>query len=55
MIRRTCTELTVQLRVGGRVMINNAKLDFLDFVRDSLDGFVSVTLSLDGEPNFVSR
>ncbi len=35
-----------QLRVGGYVMNDNAEPDFLDFIRDPLNGFLSVTLPL---------
>jgi predicted O-methyltransferase YrrM len=35
-----------QLRVGGYVMNDNAEPDFLDFVRDSGNGFLSVTLPI---------
>ena len=37
-----------QLRVGGYVMNDNAEADFLDFIRDSANGFVSLTLPLKG-------
>jgi predicted O-methyltransferase YrrM len=35
-----------QLRVGGYVMNDNAEPDFLDFVRDPGNGFLSVTLPI---------
>jgi predicted O-methyltransferase YrrM len=35
-----------QLRVGGYVMNDNAEPDFLDFIRDPSNGFLSVTLPL---------
>jgi predicted O-methyltransferase YrrM len=35
-----------QLRVGGYVMNDNAEPDFLDFIRDPQNGFLSVTLPL---------
>ncbi|MGY3482774.1 putative O-methyltransferase YrrM [Bradyrhizobium sp. USDA 4011] len=35
-----------QLRVGGYVMNDNAEADFLQFVRDPKNGFVSITLPL---------
>jgi len=35
-----------QLRVGGYVMNDNAEPDFLEFIRDSGNGFISVTLPL---------
>jgi predicted O-methyltransferase YrrM len=37
-----------QLRVGGYVMNDNAEADFLAFVRDPNNGFVSITLPLKG-------
>ncbi|MHC2250471.1 O-methyltransferase [Bradyrhizobium embrapense] len=37
-----------QLRVGGYVMNDNAEADFLEFVRDPRNGFVSITLPLKG-------
>ncbi|MTV13454.1 MULTISPECIES: class I SAM-dependent methyltransferase [Bradyrhizobium] len=37
-----------QLRVGGYVMNDNAEADFLEFVRDPNNGFVSITLPLKG-------
>ncbi|MFI6170659.1 O-methyltransferase [Nocardia sp. NPDC051052] len=37
-----------QLRVGGYVMNDNAEPDFLAYVRDPANGFVSVTLPLHG-------
>jgi len=35
-----------QLRVGGYVMNDNAEPDFLDFIRDPRNGFLSVTLPI---------
>jgi hypothetical protein len=35
-----------QLRVGGFVMNDNAESDFLDFVREPANGYVSVTLPI---------
>jgi predicted O-methyltransferase YrrM len=35
-----------QLRVGGYVMNDNAEPDFLDFVREPANGFLSVTLPI---------
>ena len=35
-----------QLRVGGYVMNDNAEPDFLEFIRDPGNGFISVTLPL---------
>lgn len=37
-----------QLRVGGYVMNDNAEPDFLDFIRDPANGFLSITLPLKG-------
>lgn len=37
-----------QLRVGGYVMNDNAEADFLEFVRDPNNGFLSITLPLKG-------
>jgi hypothetical protein len=35
-----------QLRLGGCVMNDNAEPDFLEFIRDPGNGFISVTLPL---------
>jgi predicted O-methyltransferase YrrM len=35
-----------QLRIGGYVMNDNAEPDFLDFIRDPKNGFISVTLPI---------
>ena len=35
-----------QLRVGGYVMNDNAEPDFLDYIRDPANGFISVTLPI---------
>ena len=35
-----------QLRVGGYVMNDNAEPDFLEFIRDPRNGFISITLPL---------
>ncbi|KJC51012.1 methyltransferase [Bradyrhizobium sp. LTSP885] len=37
-----------QLRIGGYVMNDNAEPDFLEFVRDPRNGFLSITLPLKG-------
>jgi len=37
-----------QLKVGGYVMNDNAEPDFLDFIRDPTNGFLSITLPLKG-------
>jgi predicted O-methyltransferase YrrM len=38
-----------QLRVGGFVMNDNAEPDYMDFIRDPANGFVSITLPIKGE------
>jgi hypothetical protein len=38
--------LAPQIRTGGYVMNDNAEPDFLQFVRDPANGFISVTLPL---------
>ncbi|MDE1179378.1 class I SAM-dependent methyltransferase [Paraburkholderia sp.] len=35
-----------QLRVGGYVMNDNAEPDFLDYIRDPANGFISVTIPI---------
>jgi predicted O-methyltransferase YrrM len=37
-----------QLRVGAYVMNDNGEPDFLDFIRDPANGFISITLPLKG-------
>ena len=37
-----------QLRVGGYVLNDNAEPDFLEFIRDPANGFLSITLPLKG-------
>ena len=37
-----------QLRVGGYVLNDNAEPDFLDFIRDPTNGFLSITLPIKG-------
>jgi predicted O-methyltransferase YrrM len=37
-----------QLRIGGYVMNDNAEPDFLEFIRDPANGFLSVSLPLKG-------
>ncbi len=41
-----------QLRVGGYVMNDNGEPDFLEFIRDPANGFLSVTLPLKGGTEF---
>jgi hypothetical protein len=38
--------LAPQIRTGGYVMNDNAEPDFLQFVRDPANGFISVSLPL---------
>jgi predicted O-methyltransferase YrrM len=40
--------ITPQLKVGGLVMNDNAEPDFLAFIRDPTNGFISITLPLKG-------
>jgi predicted O-methyltransferase YrrM len=48
-LARQVTEIVApQLRTGGYVMNDNAEPDFLEFVRDPANGFLSVTLPLKG-------
>ena len=47
----TCQVIEIvapQLRTGGYVMNDNAEPDFLEFIRDPANGFLSVTLPLKG-------
>jgi hypothetical protein len=37
-----------QLRVGGYVLNDNAEPDFLDYIRDPANGFISMTLPIKG-------
>ncbi|MCC8970467.1 O-methyltransferase [Bradyrhizobium brasilense] len=46
--RQVIEIMAPQLRVGGYVMNDNAEADFLEFVRDPDNGFVSITLPLKG-------
>ena len=39
--------LAPQIRTGGYVMNDNAEPDFLQFVRDPANGFISVSLPLE--------
>ena len=48
-LARQVIEITApQLRIGGYVMNDNAEPDFLDYVRDPANGFLSMTLPLKG-------
>ncbi|KJC59134.1 methyltransferase [Bradyrhizobium sp. LTSPM299] len=48
-LARQVIEITApQLRVGGYVMNDNAEPDFLEFVRNPKNGFLSITLPLKG-------
>ena len=40
--------LAPQIRTGGYVVNDNAELDFLEFMRDPANGFISVSLPLKG-------
>ncbi|OUL68239.1 methyltransferase [Paraburkholderia hospita] len=44
---RTVVELiTPQLRVGGYILNDNAEPDFLEYIRDPANGFISITLPI---------
>jgi predicted O-methyltransferase YrrM len=46
-LARDVIELTApQLRVGGYVLNDNAEPDFLDFIRDPANGFISLSLPI---------
>ena len=44
--REVIALLTPQLRVGGYVMNDNGEPDFLEFLRDPVNGFISMSLPL---------
>ena len=44
--RQVIELLAPQLRVGGYVLNDNAEPDFLDYIRDPQNGFISVTLPI---------
>jgi len=44
--------LAPQIRTGGYVMNDNAEPDFLQFIRDPANGFISVSLPLKGSTEF---
>ncbi|WP_336750084.1 O-methyltransferase [Pantoea vagans] len=44
--RQVIEIMAPQLRVGGYVLNDNAEPDFLDFIRDPANGFISVTLPI---------
>jgi predicted O-methyltransferase YrrM len=46
--RQVIEVVAPQLRVGGYLMNDNAEPDFLDYVRDPANGFLSITLPLKG-------
>jgi predicted O-methyltransferase YrrM len=46
--RQVIEVVAPQLRIGGYVMNDNAEPDFLEFIRDPANGFLSVTLPLKG-------
>ncbi|AUT65702.1 O-methyltransferase [Paraburkholderia terrae] len=46
-LARTVVELIApQLRVGGYILNDNAEPDFLEYIRDPANGFISVTLPI---------
>jgi predicted O-methyltransferase YrrM len=46
--RQVIEIIAPQLRIGGYVMNDNAEPDFLDYVRDRANGFLTITLPLKG-------
>ncbi|WP_455821231.1 O-methyltransferase [Pseudomonas cerasi] len=44
--RQVIEIMAPQLRVGGYVLNDNAEPDFLDYIRDPANGFISVTLPI---------
>jgi hypothetical protein len=38
--------VSAQIRISGYVLNDNAEPDFLEFIRDSANGFISVNLPL---------
>jgi predicted O-methyltransferase YrrM len=46
--RKVIEVVAPQIRTGGYVMNDNAEPDFLEFVRDPVNGFISVSLPLKG-------
>jgi len=44
--RQVVEIMAPQLRVGGYVLNDNAEPDFLDYIRDPANGFISVTLPI---------
>lgn len=44
--RQVIELLAPQLRVGGYILNDNAEPDFLDYIRDPPNGFISVTLPI---------
>lgn len=46
-LARQVTEIVApQLRVGGYILNDNAEPDFLDYIRNPQNGFISVTLPI---------
>lgn len=46
-LARTVVELVApQLRVGGYILNDNAEPDFLEYIRDPANGFISITLPI---------
>ncbi len=37
-----------QLRIGAYLMNDNGELDYIDFIRDPANGFLSITLPING-------
>jgi predicted O-methyltransferase YrrM len=46
--RQVMEVIAPQLRVGGYVLNDNAEPDFLEFIRDAGNGFISMTLPMKG-------
>lgn len=44
--RQVAETLAPQIRVGGYILNDNAEPDFLDFIRDPKNGFISMTLPI---------
>ncbi|WP_160012576.1 O-methyltransferase [Rhizobium sp. 18055] len=44
--RQVIEIVSPQLRVGGYVLNDNAEPDFLDYIRDDANGFISITLPI---------
>jgi predicted O-methyltransferase YrrM len=44
--RQIAETLAPQIRIGGYILNDNAEPDFLDFIRDPANGFISMTLPI---------